>query len=96
MSKKITAAILAGAVAAAASSIAVTGAHAAGQEKCYGVALKGQNDCKAGKSTCAGTSKVDYQGDAWKLVDQGTCATMTVAGGRTGSLTELDRDLPAS
>lgn len=48
-------------------------------EKCYGVALKGQNDCKAGPGTsCAGSSKVDYQGNAWKYVKKGTC---TKAGG---------------
>jgi len=46
----------------------------AGKEKCYGVALKGQNDCAAGAgTTCAGTSKVDYQGNAWKSVPSGTC-----------------------
>ena len=43
-------------------------------EHCYGVALKGKNDCKAGAGTsCAGTSKIDYQGDAWKMVPAGTC-----------------------
>lgn len=43
-------------------------------EKCFGVALKGKNDCAAGPgTTCAGTSKVDYQGNAWKLVPAGTC-----------------------
>lgn len=49
-------------------------ARFAEQEKCYGVALKGHNDCKAGPGTsCAGTSKVDYQGNAWRFVDAGTC-----------------------
>ena len=44
-------------------------------EKCYGVALAGENDCAAGAgTTCAGTSKVDYQGNAWKYVPAGTCA----------------------
>ncbi|OOF01104.1 hypothetical protein BZG78_01710 [Salinivibrio sp. MA351] len=44
------------------------------KEKCYGVALKGQNDCKAGPGTsCAGTSVRDYQGNAWSLVPKGTC-----------------------
>lgn len=44
-------------------------------EKCFGVALKGKNDCKAGAGTsCAGTSKIDYQGNAWSLVPEGTCA----------------------
>lgn len=43
-------------------------------EKCYGVALKGHNDCKAGPGTsCAGTSKVDYQGNAWKMVPKDGC-----------------------
>jgi uncharacterized membrane protein len=46
-------------------------------EKCYGVALAGKNDCAAGKGTsCAGTSKTDYQGNAWVLVDKGTCTTI--------------------
>lgn len=43
-------------------------------EKCFGVALKAKNDCAAGPgTTCAGTSKVDYQGNAWSLVPKGTC-----------------------
>ncbi len=43
-------------------------------EKCFGVALKGQNDCKAGAGTsCAGSSKIDYQASAWKLVPAGSC-----------------------
>jgi uncharacterized membrane protein len=57
-------------------------------EKCYGVALAGKNDCKAGAgTTCAGTSKVDYQGNAWKLVPKGTCTTIKTPKGM-GSLTE--------
>lgn len=49
-------------------------AYASAKEKCYGVALKGHNDCKAGAgTTCAGTSKKDYQGNAWKYVPKGTC-----------------------
>lgn len=43
-------------------------------EKCFGVALKGKNNCAAGLgTTCAGTSKVDFQGNAWSLVPKGTC-----------------------
>lgn len=43
-------------------------------EKCFGVALKGKNDCAAGPgTTCAGTSKIDYQGNAWSVVLKGTC-----------------------
>lgn len=44
------------------------------KEKCYGIALKGKNDCKAGPGTsCAGTSTTDYQGNAWKYVKTGEC-----------------------
>ena len=73
-----------------------------GMEKCYGVALAGQNDCAAGPGTsCAGTSTIDYQGNAWTLVDAGTCAeielpAMADGTARVGSLEELDRDLPTT
>lgn len=43
------------------------------KEKCYGVAKAGQNDCQTAKSSCAGTSKVDGQKDAWLFVAQGLC-----------------------
>lgn len=57
-------------------------------EKCYGVSLAGKNDCKAGPGTsCAGTSKVDYQGNAWKYVKEGTCTAIKTPKGN-GSLTE--------
>jgi uncharacterized membrane protein len=60
-------------------------------EKCYGVSLAGQNDCAAGPgTTCAGTSTVNYQGNAWKLVPAGTCATIQTPHG-PGSLTEIRR-----
>ncbi len=61
----------------------------ANMEKCYGVALAGKNDCKAGAgTTCAGTSKTDYQANAWKNVPAGTCVTMKTPKGH-GSLTEM-------
>lgn len=101
----ITAAMLAGAVAAAMSSFVVAAplteeqvkaAMDAGKEKCFGVALKGQNDCAAGPgTTCQATSTVDYQGNAWKFVDGGTCTTMELPGGRKGSSEALSRDLPS-
>ncbi len=100
MNKTLKTAALLGAVATAVATHATT-ASAAEQEKCFGVALAGQNDCKAGAgTTCAGTSKVDYQGNAWKLVDEGTCTTMelpAMADGtaRMGSLEELSRDIPS-
>ena len=49
-------------------------AQSADKDKCFGVALKGKSDCAAGPgTTCAGTSKVDYQANAWSLVPKGTC-----------------------
>ena len=82
------------AVASTTAAVAADAAPAADKEKCYGVALKGKNDCAAGPgTTCAGTSKVDYQGNAWKLVPVGTCTTMDLPEGRMGSLEALDRDM---
>lgn len=75
MNKTLTAASLALALGAA-MTIAATpvAAQMADKEKCYGVALKGKNDCKAGAGTsCAGTSKVDHQSNAWSMVPKGTC-----------------------
>ncbi|MFB4203105.1 hypothetical protein KBTX_03250 [wastewater metagenome] len=96
---RYTALGLAGAFALALSGAALTGTAVAAEKdmvKCYGVAKAGQNDCKAGPgTTCAGTSSVDYQGNAWKLVPAGTCESMALPGGRTGSLEPLDRDVPA-
>ena len=97
MSKNIaTVALVASAVATAASMGAIE-VRAADQEKCYGVSLAGKNDCAAGPgTTCAGTSTVNYQGNAWSLVPKGTCETMELPDGRKGSLGALDRDPPKS
>ena len=90
-----TAAIIAGAIATAATGLTATDAKAAAKDKCYGVSLAGKNDCAAGPgTTCAGTSKVDYQGNAFTLVPKGTCTSMKLPGDRKGSLTELKRDIP--
>jgi uncharacterized membrane protein len=71
--------------ALAAGSVALA-ADKKPMEKCYGVALAGQNDCAAGPgTTCAGTSTVDYQGNAWKLVAKGTCTSIETPNGN-GSL----------
>ena len=57
-------------------------------ERCYGVAMAGKNDCAAGAGTsCAGTSKTDYQANAWKYVPAGTCTSIKTPTGM-GSLTE--------
>jgi uncharacterized membrane protein len=88
-------------LACALTAMASTAAMADEMEKCFGVAMAGQNDCAAGPgTTCAGTSKVDFQGNAWKLVPAGTCVTMEVPAGadgvaRMGSLEALTRDIPA-
>jgi len=100
MSKPMKTLAVASAVAAALAS-QTTVASAQSKEKCYGVALAGKNDCAAGPgTTCAGTSKVNYQGNAWTLVDAGTCGSISLpamADGtpRKGSLEPLTRDLPA-
>ena len=79
------AAALGSALAAAPAQAADGGAV----EKCFGVALAGKNDCAAGAgTTCAGTSKRDYQGNAWKYVAKGTCTTMKTPKGM-GSLMEV-------
>lgn len=76
-------------IATAALAGTASAADMEGKEKCYGVALKGQNDCKAGPGTsCAGTSSVDYQGNAWKLVDKGSCEKIG------GSLSERPGNTP--
>ena len=60
-----------------------------GKERCYGVSMAGKNDCAAGPGTsCAGTSKTDYQANAWKYVAKGTCTGMKTPKGN-GSLTEM-------
>jgi uncharacterized membrane protein len=101
----LSAAVVASAVATALASFAnaaplsqeqVKAAMDKGMEKCFGVALKGQNDCAAGPgTTCQGTSTIDYQGNAWKFVDGGTCATMKLPGDRVGAPEALTRDIPS-
>ena len=73
-----TTAAAAALAAAATLSLSATAAEAAGaKEKCYGVALAGKNDCAAGPGTsCARTSTVDYQGNAWKMVAKDSCVKM--------------------
>lgn len=84
--------VLAGILSTGALLAPTAGAAASGsKEKCYGISLAGENDCAAGAGTsCAGTSKIDYQGDAWKLVPKGTCESVHVPTG-TGSLVPIKR-----
>ncbi len=85
------------AVAATLTAVAATTASAQpvrpqpNMEKCYGISRAGQNDCAAGPGTsCAGTSRRDYQGNAWKYVAKGTCAKIKTPRGN-GSLTAIRR-----
>ena len=72
--------------AATTEAEALAAAGGGEKEKCYGIALAGKNDCAAGPGTsCAGTSTVDYQGNAWTYVDAGTCEETETPTG-TGSL----------
>jgi len=90
-SKRTTLLAIAGAMTAALAAVQAAPVQAADMEKCYGVSLKGQNDCAAGEGTsCAGTSTVDYQGNAWTLVTKGTCVSTNTPHG-PGSLTSIKR-----
>ena len=102
---KITGVMIASAVAAAIGAAQSSPAGAQAKEKCYGISLAGQNDCAAGPgTTCAGTSTVDYQGNAWTLVPAGDCLKygnaaehgeqFALPDDRKGSLEALERDLP--
>ena len=79
---------LAAAATAFASSVGLAGPVKAQptKEKCYGISKAGKNDCAAGAgTTCAGTSKRDYQGNAWTYVAKGTCTKISTPKGK-GSL----------
>ncbi|MBO6527667.1 DUF2282 domain-containing protein [Erythrobacter sp.] len=71
----------------------VAAAEQGEMEKCYGVAKAGENDCAAGPGTsCAGTSTVDWQGNAWKYVEAGDCVPM---GGSLTAVEDNDPPVPA-
>lgn len=61
------------------SSQAAGVVHCAEQERCYGIAKAGKNDCATASSVCSGTAKQDNQKDAWMYVPKGNC--MKIAGG---------------
>lgn len=85
-------------VAAAVAGLCALGAGSAfaqdrmkDQEKCWGVAKAGQNDCGSQKTahSCAGQSKVDYDPNDFKVVKAGTCVQMG------GSLTQGEPGMKA-
>lgn len=59
------------------AALSAPAAAAGDVEKCYGIASAGKNDCATATSSCAGTSKVDRQGDAFVAVPKGTCAKIS-------------------
>lgn len=72
-------------------TVAAADTDEAAKEKCYGISLAGENDCAAGEGTsCAGTSVIDYQGNAWTYVDEGTCVEIERPDGTFGSLEETE------
>jgi len=93
--KKTSGLAVAGAFAAAvgmATAVDTASAAKDGFEKCYGISKAGQNDCAAkGGLSCAGTSSVDYDGEAWKYVKTGTCTAMETPNGK-GSLKAIKAD----
>lgn len=97
--KAISSLVLASALSSALATVAsagpltkaeVSAATAAHKQKCFGVALRGQNDCAAGPgTTCQGSSTVDFQGNSWKFVQGGTCTSIVAPNGKHGSLTAM-------
>ena len=87
----LTSLALAGAFASAIAALPErASAEGSSKEKCFGIALKGVNDCAAGPgTTCQGTSTKDFQGNSWKFVAGGTCASITTPDGKHGSLTAM-------
>jgi uncharacterized membrane protein len=97
MSLRVRNAVLTATLAAAVAA-AVPVAHAQAREKCFGVAPAGGND-GIGDEESPGTSRVDFQGDAWIWVPAGTCLTMPLpvqpdGTPRRGALEPLERDRP--
>jgi uncharacterized membrane protein len=71
--------LVASALAAVVSMSAIDSPQAADNEKCYGIAKAGKNDCQTATHSCAGTSTADAAGDSWIYLPAGTCEK--VAGG---------------
>jgi uncharacterized membrane protein len=70
--KNVVRAAVTGAVALAAIS-AMAATDKTPQEKCYGIAAAGKNDCATASNSCAGSSTKDRQADAFINVPKGLC-----------------------
>ncbi|WED21794.1 DUF2282 domain-containing protein [Vibrio sp. JC009] len=71
-------------LALGATTLTATHAVAGEKEKCYGVAKAGKNDCATKSSSCAGTSKEDFQKDAFIVIPKGLCDRLA-GGSKTSS-----------
>ena len=81
MDRRTVSLAILGSLASAIAVMAVPAAADEAKEKCFGVALKGQNDCAAGAHSCAGSSTIDYDGQSFKVVPKGTCTSMKTSKG---------------
>ena len=79
------AASIAAALAVACTSPASAKDPPAGKESCFGISLKGHNDCAAGAHSCAGMSKTSFSPSDFKFVPAGTCTQIKTPNGN-GSL----------
>jgi uncharacterized membrane protein len=72
-------------------STAAISAHAAGEEKCFGIAKAGENACNSNPKmhTCAGHSKVDNDPNDFIPVPAGTCL-------KVGGSLEPESEKPAA
>jgi uncharacterized membrane protein len=90
MTRQTISLLIAGSIASALAAATSPVAAAGEQENCYGVALKGQNDCAAAAHSCAGQATISYDGQSWKSVPKGTCVSIKSPFG-PGSLTPINR-----
>jgi uncharacterized membrane protein len=92
MTRQSRSLMIAGSIASAlaVASTASPTTAAASHENCYGIALKGQNDCATAQHSCAWLAATDYDGQSWKLVPKGTCVSIESPFG-PGSLAPVKR-----
>lgn len=82
--KLLLATAISGAIALGSLTLSTVASAGEEKEKCYGVAKAGHNDCQTANSSCAGTSTVDNQGDAFIALPKGLCERL--AGGSLESM----------
>ena len=90
MNRQTLSLMIAGSIASALAAAASPVVAAGEQENCYGVALKGQNDCAAAAHSCAGQATINFDGQSWKSVPKGSCVSIKSPFG-PGSLTPIKR-----